>query len=101
MISVPEAGILPSTPGTPVSVINRSRIDCGNPFGYVGNACCKTIPAISQWPVVVSLPFERKAHLPNDPRGSELGDTPRNGRTFPNPQLCKFGSATGRDSQIW
>src|SRR5712691_7127105 len=58
------------------------------------------MPAISQWPVVVSFPFERNAHLPNDPRGSVAGGTPRKGRTFPKPQLCRFGKLTMRDSQI-
>src|SRR5437660_7088294 len=58
------------------------------------------MPAISQCPVVVSLPFDCKAHLPNDARGCETGATPFRGRMFPRPQLCRFGSCTGRESQI-
>ena len=38
MISVPDAALLPSTP-RPVRCMNGSITSCGNPCGYVGNAC--------------------------------------------------------------
>src|SRR5437764_9884970 len=59
------------------------------------------IPAISQCPVVVSLPFDFSAHLPWAPRGLAIAGTPASGRMFPSPRLCKFGRDSCRDSQIW
>ena len=64
MISVPDAGMLPRTPGTFASATNRSMTSVGKPSGYVGKAFSSTMPAISQWPVVVSFPFERSAQRP-------------------------------------
>ncbi len=101
MISVPDAGMLPRIPGTEVSRINLSITDGGNPFGYVGNAWSKMIPAISQCPVVVSLPLERSAHRPYEPRSWSNGGTPCSGRIFPRPYRCRLGSRTVRDSRIW
>ena len=65
MISVPDAGLLPSTP-RPVRFMNGSITSSGKPCGYVGNAVGVTTPIISQWPVVVSLPFERSSSRPGD-----------------------------------
>ncbi len=58
------------------------------------------MPAISQWPVVVSLPFERSAQRPKDARGLSTGATPLKLRTLPNPQPRKLGIFTCRDSQM-
>ena len=63
MISVPDAGRLPRTP-RPVLCMNGSITSCGNPCGYVGIAVGVTTPISSQWPVVVSLPFERSISRP-------------------------------------
>ncbi len=63
MISVPEAGLLPmrAPPDLPLEL--RDQLG-GNPCGYTGNAWSSQMPAISQWPVVVSLPGETVAPLP-------------------------------------
>src|SRR5687768_1495203 len=58
------------------------------------------MPAISQWPVVVSFPLERSAHLPNEARGCDAGATPRRERILPSPQPCRLGSCTVRESQM-
>ncbi len=47
MISVPEAATLPRI-SRPIARSNGSTISAGNPFGYSGNGCSRTIPAISQ-----------------------------------------------------
>ena len=51
----------------PVSAVKRSSSSCGNPWGNVGSGSALTSPAISQWPMVVSLPAlasRRRAKLP-------------------------------------
>ena len=63
MISVPDAGLFPSTP-RPVWCMNGSMTSCGKPCGYVGIGCGVTMPISSQCPVVVSLPFERSISRP-------------------------------------
>ena len=47
MISVPEAGLLPSTP-RPVRFMNGSITSSGKPYGYVGNGVGVTTPISSQ-----------------------------------------------------
>src|SRR5213593_1248248 len=51
------------------------------------------MPAISQWPTVVSLPRLRMAALPNEPSG--LGSAARSGkgRMLPRPSRCRLGSS--------
>ena len=71
MISVPDAGLLPSTP-RPVLCMNGSITSCGKPCGYVGIAVAVTMPISSQWPVVVSLPLERSSSRPCDRRRTRL-----------------------------
>ena len=63
MISVPEAALLPSTP-RPVRCANSSIISNGKPCGYVGIGSGVTMPMSSQWPVVVSFPFDRSKSRP-------------------------------------
>ena len=75
MISVPDAAMLPST-GRPMARSNGSTISGGNPFGYSGNGWSRTIPAISQWPVVVSLPAERSVSRPCAVPGTARGSRP-------------------------
>ena len=84
MITVPLAGWLPSHP-RPVSRVNASMTSGGKPSGYVGNACVSTIPIISQWPVVVSLPALASAFLPHEARGASTGGTPRTSVMLPSP----------------
>ena len=63
MISVPDAGTLPRA-GRPIRSWNGCMISGGKPSGYRGKGRSSTIPAISQWPVVVSLPAERSVSRP-------------------------------------
>src|SRR4029079_1209787 len=58
------------------------------------------MPAISQWPVVVSFPFDARAHLPNDPIGAWTDGTPLSGRILPRPRDCRLGKLTFRDASI-
>src|SRR3990170_3941892 len=57
IISVPEA-VLPQSQPQPVSLVNLSMTSGGKPSGNTGNGFSSTMPAISQWPVAVSLPGE-------------------------------------------
>src|SRR3954468_7895424 len=54
------------------------------------------MPAISQCPVVVSLPGEARAHFPNAAPGISERANPANGSMFANPNLDKLGSRSGR-----
>src|SRR5687768_2113983 len=90
MISVPEAGLLPSTP-RPVWFMNGSMTSSGNPCGYVGKGVGVTTPASSQWPVVVSLPFERSSSRPATAGAPGWGGQPSSGITFPSPSASNAG----------
>ena len=74
MISVPLAGLLPSTPRA-VRCMNGSITSCGKPCGYVGSGCGVTIPISSQWPIVVSLPFDRSSRRPATAGAPACGGT--------------------------
>lgn len=50
------------------------------------------MPASSQWPVVLSFPFERSIILPKLARGARAGPTPRAAAMFPSPRLSRCGS---------
>src|SRR6188768_3684250 len=90
MISVPDAGLLPSTP-RPVWFMNGSMTSSGKPCGYVGNAVGVTTPMSSQWPVVVSLPFERSTRRPAMAGAPGCGGQPSSGMTFPRPRASRLG----------
>ena len=71
--------------------MNGSITSCGKPCGYVGNACAVTTPISSQWPVVVSLPFERSTSRPATAGAPGCGGQPSSGSTFPRPSASMFG----------
>src|SRR5947208_2625809 len=100
MISVPDAGIFPRMPGTRARVTNCSITCVGNPLGYVGKAFCRTIPAISQCPVVVSLPFDRSVHFPYEQNGDLTAGILASGRILPSPIFSRFGSLTSLDARM-
>src|SRR5918992_3725838 len=93
MISVPEAGLLPSTPRA-VRFMNGSMTSCGKPCGYVGIACGVTTPMSSQWPVVVSLPFERSIRRPATAGAPGCGGQPSSGMTLPSPSASSEGRSS-------
>src|SRR6187551_3481702 len=93
MISVPDAGLLPSTP-RPVWFMNGSMTSSGKPCGYVGNAVGVTTPIISQCPVVVSLPFERSSSRPATAGAPGCGGQPSSSITFPRPSASRFGRSS-------
>ncbi len=90
MISVPDAGLLPRTP-RPVWFMNGSITSSGKPCGYVGNAVGVTTPMSSQWPVVVSLPFERSSSRPATAGAPGCGGQPSSGITLPSPSASRLG----------
>ncbi len=92
MITVPLAARFARTPGTPVSRTKASTIWGGKPCGNRASPSRSTIPIISQWPVVVSFPFERSAIRPKNPAGAGSGGTPAIGVTFPSPSRPSVGS---------
>ena len=51
----------------------------GKPWGNVGIATSVTRPAISQCPVIVSLPADASAIAPQAPRADAAGGTPATG----------------------
>ncbi len=91
MISVPEAGTLPRT-RRPMARSKGSITSGGNPSGYRGNGRSSTIPAISQWPVVVSFPAERSVRRPWAVPASALGGTPGISVRWPSPRAARFGA---------
>src|SRR5262245_20207999 len=90
MISVPDAGLLPITP-RPVRFMNGSITSSGKPYGYVGNAVGVTTPISSQWPAVVSFPFERSSRRPATAGAYGCGGHPSSGLTLPSPNASRFG----------
>src|SRR6186997_1415811 len=90
MISVPDAGLLPSTP-RPVWFMNGSMTSSGKPCGYVGNAVGVITPISSQWPVVVSLPFERSSSRPATAGAPGCGGQPSSSITLPRPSASSAG----------
>src|SRR5581483_4495202 len=90
MISVPLAGLLPSTP-RPVRFMNGSITSSGKPCGYVGIGCGVTTPISSQWPVVVSLPRERSRSRPATAGAPGCGGQPSSGSTLPSPSASRVG----------
>src|SRR4051794_2452200 len=90
MISVPLAGLLASTP-RPVRFMNGSITSSGNPYGYVGIACGVTTPISSQWPVVVSLPFDRSTRRPAIAGAPGCGAHPSSGSMLPRPSASSVG----------
>ena len=64
MIAVPLAARLPRTPATPMASVQGPTISGGKPRGKSASGSSRTTPIISQWPVIVSLPFERSAIFP-------------------------------------
>src|SRR3954452_23038751 len=90
MISVPLAGLLPITP-RPVRFIKGSITSLGNPYGYVGIAVGVTTPISSQWPVVVSFPFDRSRRRPAIAGAPGWGAQPSIGSMFPKPSASRVG----------
>ena len=69
MMAVPDAVLLPSKP-RPAAAASAVMIAGGKPFGNVAIAVSVTRPAISQWPVMVSLPADASRIAPQAPRGA-------------------------------
>ena len=57
----------------PMASSKASISSLGKPSGKVGKACASRRPAISQWPVVVSLPGLCSAILPKAPAAFTAG----------------------------
>src|SRR5512144_2088092 len=93
MISVPDAGLLPITP-RPVRFMNGSITSSGKPYGYVGNGVGVTTPINSQWPAVVSFPFERSSRRPATAGAYGCGGHPSRGSTLPRPSASRFGRSS-------
>ncbi len=94
MISVPLAARFARIPGTPVAATKASTISGGKPRGKVASPSCSTIPIISQWPVMVSLPCERSAIRPWKATGAGSGGTPRIPVSRPSPMRPRTGRAS-------
>jgi hypothetical protein len=92
MMTVPLAARLPRTPGTPMARAQGSTISGGKPRGKSARGSARTRPIISQWPVVLSLPWERSAILPKKARGCGSGGTPATAVRWPSPMRPRFGS---------
>src|SRR6185437_3541845 len=92
MISVPDAATFPIT-GLPVAFENAAITSSGKPSGYVGNGRSVTMPIISQWPVVVSMPRLRSRRRPYADGASRRGGQPRSGMMFPRPRACIAGTS--------
>ena len=60
-----RAGIGQVAQHAPARLLAESgfRTSSGKPCGKVGSGCGETMPAISQWPMVVSLPRESSCRL--------------------------------------
>src|SRR5215210_1984099 len=93
MIAVPDAGLFPRTP-RPVRCENVSTISNGKPWGYVGKGCAVTTPMSSQWPAVVSLPFDRSKSFPAIAGAPGCGGQPCSFLTFPRPNASRFGRSS-------
>src|SRR5581483_261571 len=91
MISVPDAGRLPST-GRPIRSTNGSMTSGGNPRGERGNGRSRTIPDISQCPVVVSLPADRSVRRPWAVPSAARAGTPATSVSMPSPSAPRFGA---------
>src|SRR6266568_2176460 len=85
MITVPLAARFARMPGTPVSRTKGSTTSGGKPRGKSASPSFRTIPIISQWPVIVSLPFDRSAIRPCQPTGYGSGGTPEIAVRCPRP----------------
>ena len=71
--------------------MNGSITSCGKPCGYVGIAVGVTTPISSQWPVVVSFPFERSKSRPATAGAPGCGGQPSSGITLPRPSASSAG----------
>ena len=96
MISVPDAGTLPSTE-RPIAASNGSITSGGNPFGYKGNGSSRRMPIISQCPVVVSLPAESSVARPCAEPTSARGATPAISPSEPEPERLERGDPQAAD----
>ena len=72
MTCVPEYGLLQMIL-RPNAFSSSAMTSGGKPSGYVGIGRSETIPAISQWPVVVSLPRESSRRRAKAPIGWASG----------------------------
>ena len=72
MTAVPEAGALHSQPETPVRAAIAARSSSSKPSGKVGKARSSGTPAISQCPVVVSLPALASLIFPKAASGESV-----------------------------
>ena len=61
----------------PILVLEGGDHSGGKPCGYSGKGFSRMMPAISQWPVVVSFPGEARRHLPYAPAGCRQAGDPR------------------------
>ena len=94
MIAVPLAGMFAKIPLQPVSSINLSISSFGKPWGNVAKGFSETSPAISQWPVVVSLPLDFSCKVPYCPIGVAVLLIPSKSWILPNPNNSKDGTSS-------
>ena len=71
--------------------MNGSMTSSGNPCGYVGKGVGVTMPMCSQWPVVVSFPFDRSRRRPATAGAPGCGGQPSSGSTLPSPSASRLG----------
>ena len=90
---MPLAARFPRMPGTPVSATKGSTISGGKPSGKSARPSFRTIPIISQCPVMVSFPRDRSAIRPWNALGNGSGGTPAMAVRWPSPILPITGTA--------
>src|SRR4051812_32019415 len=89
---VPLAGLLASQPGAPDRRCHSFIKSAGKPLGKVVNPFDRTMPIISQCPVVVSLPSDISDMRPNPAPAFSDGAHPGIPVMFPRPHFCRFGT---------
>ena len=77
--------------------MNGSITSSGKPCGYVGNAVGVTTPISSQWPVVVSLPFERSSSRPATAGAPGCGGQPSSGIDVAEAERLEVGQVETAD----
>ena len=92
MTSVPEYGRLQSV-FLPVAFSNACITSGGKPCGYVGSGLGESRPASSQWPMVVSFPFDDSVRRANEPCGSAAAGRQETPSMLNRPSFRRFGTA--------
>src|SRR5207247_1196745 len=71
---------------------NSASSSRGKPWGYVRNARSSSTPQISQWPVVLSFPWDAGSATPYAAAGLTPGESPGMLRHNPSPSRSRLGS---------